>query len=130
MRHLSSLLLSATAVLGANAFDASIFTFDSNRQAQHLKDPSVLDDVAPSLLALRTNSDDGLALERSDQETVGALNQLGGMPAPLFGEFGDSGNQGRYLIILEGVNQELGTLQCRRSLRYFILTAMVYQDRR
>ena len=109
MRQLSSFLsLSATAILGANTLDASIFTFDSHRQSQHLKDSRLLEGAASPLLALRTKSHDGFVLEKTDQETVQLLNQYGGMPSSLFGASGSDGNLRRSLIVLEGVTPEVG----------------------
>lgn len=109
MRQLASFLsLSATALLGATALDASIFTFDSHQQSQHLKDSPVLEDAASPLLALRTKSDDGFVLEKTDQETVQLLNQYGGAPSSLFGASGSSGSTRRSLIIIEGVTPEFG----------------------
>ena len=107
MRQVPSILLSLAAALGACAYDASIFTFDSYRQTQHLMNPSPLDGAAPSLLALRTNSDNDLILEETDQETVQALNQYGGMPSPLFGD-SSHGKSGRSIIVLEGISNEAG----------------------
>lgn len=109
MRQVPGVLLSLAAALGARAYDASVFTFDSYRQTQHLIDPSALEGAAPSLLALRTNSNNDLVLERTDQETVQALNQYGGMPSPLFGD-SSRGKWEKNLIILEGINDEAGSL--------------------
>lgn len=108
MRQLPSLLLSLSAVLGATAHEASVFTFDSNRPSQHSNTPSVLDNAAESLLALRTNSENGLMLEQTDPETVEALNELGGTPAPLFGD--SRRGVERSLVILEGVGDYVGML--------------------
>ena len=110
MRQLSSLLLSATAILGANALDASIFTFDTPRTSPPLEDSRVSDIVASPLLTLRTNSDDGFVLENTNPETVQLLNQYGGTPSPLFGASRSIGNLRKSLIILEGISPEAGML--------------------
>ena len=110
MRQLSNFLLSATAVLGANALDASIFTFDPHRQSQQLEDASVSDVVASPLLALRTKSDEGFVLDNTDLHALHILNKYGGEPSPLFGASRSTGDLGRSLIILEGISPEAGTL--------------------
>lgn len=109
MRQFSGLLaLSATAILGTtNALDASIFTFDAHRQPHVLKDSHIPEDAAPLVLALRTQVDDGVVLGETDQETVQALNQFGGMPSPLFGSNERDSKKG--LIVLEGVGHEAGS---------------------
>lgn len=110
MRPLSGFLLSVTAALGATAYDASVFTFDPHRQSQRLNDGKVVGEAAPSLLALRTNSDNDLMLERTDQDTVQALNQYGGKPAPLFGSSSNRQGLGKSLLILEGIGDAVGML--------------------
>lgn len=109
MRQLSRFLsLSATAIWGANALEASIFAFDSHQQSQHLEDSRLLEGAASPLLALRTKAHDGFFLEEMHQETVQLLNQYGGIPSSLFGASGNDGNLRRSLIVLEGITPEVG----------------------
>lgn len=99
-----------TIAFGTNAFDTSIFAFDSHQEYPVL-DTTVTDVAGRQLLEHRVATPDAWTLGRADEETVKLLNRFGGTPPPLFGISSENENQ-KSTIILEGVTSEIGMFNC------------------
>ena len=98
-----------TIAFEANAFDTSIFAFDSHQPP--IPGKSTVTDIAGrQLVEHRVAPSDAWNLGRTDEETVKLLNRFGGPSPPLFG-ISENENQ-RSTIILEGVAPEVGMLIC------------------
>lgn len=110
MRQLYNLLpLSLVLALGVNAFNTSVFTFDSYyREQPILKNGDVGDVAARRLAELRMAPPDASTLGKTDRETVKLLNCLGGTPSPLF-SLSPWNEIQKTTIVLEGVSAEVGT---------------------
>lgn len=102
-----------TVAFGANAFDTSIFAFDSHQEYPNLG-TTVTDVAGRQLLEHRVAPPDAWALGRTDEETVKLLNCFGGTPPPLFGVSSENENQ-KSTIILEGLTPEIGMCNCCSS---------------
>lgn len=107
MRQISSFLaLSLTALLGVNAFDTSIITFDRDHRHHDLKKSTLSDDAGRLLLERRMKSADSSVLGSFDDEAVKHLNQFGGKQSSLFGISERKGILRKSLVILEGIDAE------------------------
>lgn len=102
-----------TIAFGANAFDTSIFAFDSH-QGYPTLGTTVTDVAGRQLLEHRVAPPDAWALGRTDEQTVKLLNRFGGTPPPLFGISSGNENQ-KSTIILEGLTSEIGMFNCCSS---------------
>lgn len=106
MRWSSRLLaLAVTGALGASAFDASLFTF-------HLQDAqdSVSEDVAQLILELRTQSSLAAVVGKMETETADQLNQFVRSDGMLFGGADGYDAPKRSLVLLEGIDAQVGML--------------------
>lgn len=113
MHWVSKLLaLAATGSLGVvNAFETSIFTFPSNKHELRntaFEQQTVSEDVARLILELRTKSSLATILGKADSDTVDHLNQFAGAESTLFGVSNSHDSQGKSIIFLEGLQQEVG----------------------
>lgn len=109
MRQIHNLLhLPLIVALGADALDASIFTFNSYREPSIQKDPTVADAAVRRLVELRVAPPDVPTLGTVDEETVKLLNHFGGAQSPLFGSSPEHKGQ-KTTIILEGIAPEIGS---------------------
>ncbi|KAJ5612409.1 hypothetical protein N7510_005603 [Penicillium lagena] len=105
MRWSSRILaLAVTGALGASAFDASLFTF-------HLQDgqEAVSEDVAHLILELRTKSSLAAVLGKMETETADQLNQFVQSDGTLFGGADDHDAPKRSLVLLEGIDGQVGS---------------------
>ena len=111
MRRIHNLLhLPLIAAIGADAFDTSIFKFDSYREPSIPKDAAVADAAVRRLVELRVAPPDVPTLGAADEETVELLNHFGGAQLPLFG--GIPANEGqKTTIVLEGIAPETGSFR-------------------
>jgi len=113
--HLVSklLALAATSTLAAHAFETSIFTFPSNEnQNRHTTSEhrTVSEDVAGLILELRVQSSLQSVLGRVEADIVDRINEFSGAQYSLFGGDGNHGTQRRSMILLESVNQAVGSI--------------------
>lgn len=114
MRWVSKLLaLAATGAVGTTALESSIFTFPVDKQAS--KDSAservVSEDVARSILELRSKSSLASVLGKVDTDTVDRLNQYVDGQVPLFASSDSQESTERNTIVFEGLDQDLGTRQ-------------------
>lgn len=119
MHWVSKLLaLAATGSLGVNASETSIFTFPSSSnelQNAVLEQQAVSEDVARLVLELRTKSSLASILGSADTDTVDRLNQFAEPDVTLFDGPKTHDAQGKSIIFLEGLDQEVGMrLKIRR----------------
>ena len=109
MRRIHKLLhLPLIVALGADAFGASAFTFDSHQEHPISKDPIVADAAVRRLVELRVAPPDVPTLGQVDKETVEFLENFGGSQLPLFGNFQGNKDQ-KTTIIFEGLTPETGS---------------------
>jgi hypothetical protein len=109
MRRFSSFLSLLLAIAsGTRALDASIFTFNSSSPWQNAGCAVLSDDIAQHLLELRMNVPTASALGRWDHNTIELLNRYGGPQSPLFGSKVDRQHIARSLLVIEGIDTEVG----------------------
>ena len=109
MQQLFNILaLSVAIVSGTRTPEALVLTFGDSYLPHKLKASGVSDNVVQRIIDLRMGSEISLTLGRADQDTIEILNDLGGSPAPLFGLTSELDNPTRDLLVLEGVEPEIG----------------------
>ncbi|KAF7593889.1 hypothetical protein BBP40_010700 [Aspergillus hancockii] len=121
MRQLSSFFSVSLAITsGTRALDASIFTFDSFPPWQNAGAAVLSDDMAQHLLELRMNVPTASTLEKWDQNTVELLDRYGGPQRPLFGSNVGHQHTSRSLLVIEGIDAEVGDLVVTNPLADFL----------
>lgn len=113
MRWVSQLFaLAVVGALGTSALDASIFTFPPTQKEAPgtVSEPQTTsEDVARLILELRVKSSVASVLGRTETDTVEHLNQFSEPKFDLFGGLGDHETIERNMIILDGVESQVGT---------------------
>jgi hypothetical protein len=108
MRQTANLFaLSLVAGLGANAYDALVYTFDRQPQLFSSHGAAVPQDAAKLILERRMMLQSSL-LGSADDELVGYVDHFGGQQQSLFGLSQDHNDPRRQLLVFEGVDHELG----------------------
>ncbi|KAJ5394099.1 uncharacterized protein N7487_011740 [Penicillium crustosum] len=112
MRWVSAFLaLALTGALQANALDATIFTFPSkttNSLSASPQQQTISEDEARLVLELRMKSSVASVLGVVDADTVHYLNQFAQDDFTLFGGATGESAPKKSILILEGINQEVG----------------------
>lgn len=112
MRWVSAFLaLALTGALQANALDATIFTFPSKTATSlsgSLQQQTISEDEARLVLELRMKSSVASVLGMVDADTVHHLNQFAQDDFTLFGGAAGGIALKKSILILEGVDQEVG----------------------
>jgi hypothetical protein len=106
------LALAASGALGTQALDTSIFTFPSNELEQReasLGHRTVSEDVAQLILELRTQSSLQSLLGKVETDIVDRINEFSGSQFSLFGGDDSHGSPSRNMILIEGVNEAVGS---------------------
>ncbi|KAJ5166545.1 uncharacterized protein N7482_005326 [Penicillium canariense] len=113
MRWVSKLLaLAATGALGTHALEASIFTFPSGNQEDRdtiSVHQTVSEDAARLILELRIKPSLGSVLGKVETDIVDRINEFSGTQHSLFGGSSDHEIPSRSIIIIEGVDEAVGT---------------------
>lgn len=112
MRWVSKLLaLAATGAVGTNALESSIFTFPVGKQTSKTaaSDRVVSEDVARSILELRSKSSLASVLGKVEADTVDRLNQYVDGQIPLFASSDSQESTERNTVVFEGLDQDFGT---------------------
>ncbi|KAJ5675876.1 hypothetical protein N7462_008773 [Penicillium macrosclerotiorum] len=113
MRWGSKLLaLAATGAWGANALDASIFTFASTDETSNNAkaiSQEVPEEVAQLILELRMGSSLGSVLGKVQTDTIDRMNSYSGSQPSLFGGSLDKELPQRSFIFLEGLGENIGS---------------------
>jgi hypothetical protein len=106
MRWSSRILaLAVTGALGTSAFDASLFAFDPQ-----VGQDSVSEEVALRILELRTQSSLASVLGKMDTKTADQLNQFARSDITLFGSADGHDTPKKSLVLLEGIDEQVGML--------------------
>lgn len=117
MRWVSKLLaLAAAGAVGTTALESSIFTFPVDKQGSQSTVPDrrvVSEDVARSILELRTKSSLASVLGNVERDTVDHLNDFVDGQVPLFGGSDSQESSERNVIVLEGLHRDIGMLMGR-----------------
>ncbi|KAJ5180374.1 hypothetical protein N7492_003584 [Penicillium capsulatum] len=110
MRWVSKLLaLAATGAVGTTALESSIFTFPVDKLASKNDVPEqvVSEDVARSILELRSKSSVASVLGKVDTDTVDRLNQFADGQMTLFAGSDSQESMERHTIVFEGLDRDV-----------------------
>ncbi|GAD98513.1 conserved hypothetical protein [Paecilomyces variotii No. 5] len=109
MRQTANLFaLSLVAALGAQAYDASVYTFDRQPRASASHGTTLPQDAAKLIIERRMMLQ-GSLLGSADDEVVGYVDQFGGQQQSLFGLSQEQNEPRRQLLVLEGADSDLAS---------------------
>ncbi|KAJ9190891.1 hypothetical protein DTO164E3_9107 [Paecilomyces variotii] len=105
-RTVNLFALSLVAALGANAYDASVYTFDRQPRVSPSHGITLPQDAAKLIIERRMMLQESV-LGSADDEVVEYVDQFGGQQQSLFGLSHEHNDPRRQLLVLEGVDDEL-----------------------
>lgn len=112
MHWVSKLLaLAATGALGTNALETSIFTFPSSSNGSpetRVQSGTVSEDVARLILELRTKTSLASVLGLTETDTIDRLNEFAETEPTLFGDSTGHAASGKSILLLQGLEQQVG----------------------
>ena len=106
-RLLNILAFSVAVVSGTQTPEALVLTFGDTHLPHSIKSSAISGLMAQQILDLRMETDT-LSSGGPDQDTIETLNDLGGRPVPLFSPGSEADELKRNLLVLEGLDPEIG----------------------